>query len=175
MVQKIQNLRERLAARKVDGEQGSLLLDVLIGMAIFALIALIAISAITGYRQRAYETGATSDAQGLALEMEANYTENQAYPNPGGTWSWASDTNSYVYTPNGAAPIDFDQKTTKFDTVASYLVQSATAAQPEGFCLLVTHHNASTWAVDAWANYSSAKGAVTDSGHGSGAPMTCTI
>lgn len=79
-IQRMERIRARIAARKVDGEQGSLLLDVLLGMAIFMLVAIIAVSAVGQYRERAYEQTATSDAQQLGTAVMAAATDGGSYP-----------------------------------------------------------------------------------------------
>lgn len=80
----MQSLNERLEGRKVRNEKGLALLDVLIGMAIFALVAIIAVSAISQYRARAYQNGALSDVKAVATWMEAASTDSLtgAYPDP---------------------------------------------------------------------------------------------
>ena len=57
----MKSILDRLRARPStvpSDEQGSLILDILIGIAIFALIAIIALSAVGQYRARAYVQGA---------------------------------------------------------------------------------------------------------------------
>ena len=76
----VERTRARMESRKVEGEQGSLILDILIGMAIFALIAIIAVSAIGQYRERAYVQGASSDVNALGLALEAQFTDTFQYP-----------------------------------------------------------------------------------------------
>ena len=78
----VERVRGRIESRKVEGEgeQGSLILDILIGMAIFALIALIAVSQIGQWRARAYEQSAVSDAQSLGMSIEAAVTDANGKP-----------------------------------------------------------------------------------------------
>ncbi|TGN64205.1 hypothetical protein EXE59_09765 [Nocardioides eburneiflavus] len=92
-------LHARLSVQPSD-EQGSLILDVLIGIAIFALIAIIAVSAIGQYRQRTYEQGAVSDVQTLARALEAARIDGTGYPAVGPVNASAFDT---ILTPKNSA------------------------------------------------------------------------
>lgn len=74
---------KRLKRRKVErAEKGLALLDVLIGMAMIALIAIIAFSAIGQYRARAYEAGAVSDARQVGIALESAYADAGSYADP---------------------------------------------------------------------------------------------
>lgn len=66
-------LRARLDRRR--HEDGLALLDVLLGMAIFALIAVIAAQAFGMFRDRAYVTQAVSDARQVGTGLAAHLTE----------------------------------------------------------------------------------------------------
>lgn len=79
MTHLIAKFRSRAAARRT-GESGLALLDVLLGMAIFALIAVIAVQSMGQFRARAYQTATASDAQQLAVGLESYLTDNAAYP-----------------------------------------------------------------------------------------------
>lgn len=73
----MQRINARLAAQR-NGEGGLALLDVLLGMAIFALIAVIAVQAMGQFRERAFVTQATSDAKQVGTGIEAAMTEPNA-------------------------------------------------------------------------------------------------
>lgn len=135
----MERLNKRLAERR-NGEQGLALLDVLIGMAIFALISIIAISAIGQFRARAFESGALSDARAIGVAAEAQFTDNQAYP------ADATELQALVTM-------------TKNNTVASY-----TDAGDGTFSFCVEHKDG------AYAEYDSAAGGVTGSGRDGGCP-----
>lgn len=75
-----------------EAERGSLILDILIGMAIFALIAFIAATAVGQYRQRAYKQGAMSDAKSLAEAMQASRIDGAPMPAVGAVDASAYDT-----------------------------------------------------------------------------------
>lgn len=139
------NLIERLRERKAEnGEQGSLILDILIGMAIFALIAFIAASAIEQYRERAYEQGAVSDANKIGTAVEAAFTDDFAYP---------SDATPLT-------PASVGVHMSKGNNIAKYTVNEA----DETFSVCVTH--VSGGVVNAYAVYDSSKGGMSEKGRG---------
>ncbi|MEP9384606.1 hypothetical protein [Nocardioides sp. KR10-350] len=144
--QKVAAWRDRFI-QEVDGEQGSLILDVLIGMAIFALVALIAVSAVDSYRQHAYLTSVTSDAQSIGLAVEAKATDS-----------------TYPASLDDAAVESLGQHLTKDDTVSAYSTDGVT-----GFCLVITHDD------DAYAIYDSTQGGITTKQEGSGLGLSCTV
>ncbi len=77
----------RLEARR-NGETGLALLDVLLGMAIFALIAVIAVQAMGQFRERAYVSQVTSDVKQLATGIEGTLTE------PNAVWADVNDATA---------------------------------------------------------------------------------
>ena len=76
----VEKLKQHRAQRPREREDGLALLDVLIGMAIFALIAVIAVSAISQYRSRANFTALLSDAEHVRIAAEQHYTDEQTFP-----------------------------------------------------------------------------------------------
>ena len=72
-------LRAGVAGRLAN-PKGLALLDVLIGMAIFALIAITAVVALGQFRQRAFESQVLSDAQALSVAIEGQMTNGGQYP-----------------------------------------------------------------------------------------------
>ena len=62
-------------------EKGFTLIELLIVVAIIGILAAIAIPQFSSYRQKAYNSAATSDIKNLKTGMEAYYADNQAYPN----------------------------------------------------------------------------------------------
>ena len=82
MVEKLK--RYRTQRQRHAGEDGLALLDVLIGMAIFALVAVIAVSAISQYRARAIRVTLMSDLQQIHMAVEDYYSQHQAYPGMNG-------------------------------------------------------------------------------------------
>ena len=72
----------RVDSRLEDGQKdaGSLLIDVLIGMAIIALVALIAVSTVGQYREKAALSGMNEDAKSIGVAIEASATSTGTYP-----------------------------------------------------------------------------------------------
>jgi type II secretory pathway pseudopilin PulG len=89
----MQRINARIEARKT-GEQGLALLDVLLGMAIFALIVVIGVQNFSTLRNRAYTTQVSSDAKQAATAIQAYMT------NPGVTGAPA-DRAALVSTAGG--------------------------------------------------------------------------
>ncbi|KQP63151.1 hypothetical protein [Nocardioides sp. Leaf285] len=160
-------LRDRSAVRReaTGAKQAGLaLLDVLLGMAIFALIIIIAIQSVNQYRQRAFQSAAQSDAQQLAIGLEGYFTDSQAYPAASGTGA-AATVSAADLTAMGV-------NLTKGTSVKSYVPVPATGS----FSYCVVHKSGGTAAsnIDAWARYDSAQGAIIDSGRGlTGMPAAC--
>lgn len=142
----IERTRNRLESREIEGEQGSLILDILIGMAIFALVAIIAVSAISQYRERAYEQAVVSDAGAVGLLLEGNYTDTQSYPAQVTSESLAADGLTL----------------TKNVRVAVWTLSGT----GDTFNVCLEHANATS--DDAWAVYDSAKGGIVAKGRGAG-------
>lgn len=182
---KKKSLLERLRTRDVrNGESGLALLDVLIGMAIFALIALIALSSLSQYRQKAYLSGAQSDAKAIGTAIEAESITTGTYPvcvkengteyQPfsGGTAANATTTEG-ACTGTGTAVNTSLGKVTKNNHVVGYRQYTITGTGPTAnrlafkFCVEHWSGTASTSA-DAWAVYESEKGGLTSSGTGDG-------
>lgn len=105
-----QNLLTRLRDRLAGADGGFTLLETLAVMVIVGLLAAITIPQISKWRENAYVTALKSDAHNLSLALEAEYVEDQAYPetaavqlNTPGTALAASDLTTHVqvtaYTP----------------------------------------------------------------------------
>jgi type II secretory pathway pseudopilin PulG len=153
----LDRLRARLRDAKTNGESGSLILDILIGMAIFALIAIIAVSAISQYRMRAYEQGAVSDAKATGLALEANYTDTQSYPTVNGSLTDQASLDAALG--DGAVNL------TKGVAVNGYVQDGS------NFALCLEH--SSDGNPDAFAVYASLRGGIVDKGRGTGCdPVT---
>jgi type II secretory pathway pseudopilin PulG len=73
----MQRINARIEARKT-GEQGLALLDVLLGMAIFALIVVIGVQNFSTLRNRAYTTQVSSDVKQVATAVQAAMTAPNA-------------------------------------------------------------------------------------------------
>lgn len=117
-------------------ERGLATLDVLLGLAIFALVAVIAISAINQYRARAFENGTISDARTLGHVIEAEVIgEGSEYP---------PDLETARDLINGKVAL------TPGNGLASYVLA------PDGNFHLCVEHD-----TGAYARYYSSVGAVT--------------
>ena len=67
-------------SRKTRSEKGFTLIELLIVVAIIGILAAIAIPQFNSYRQRAYDTAASSDLRNLKVIAEATYSDQQTYP-----------------------------------------------------------------------------------------------
>jgi len=61
-------------------EKGFTLIELLIVVAIIGILAAIAIPQFSSYRQKAYNSAATSDLKNIKTGMEAYMADNQNYP-----------------------------------------------------------------------------------------------
>lgn len=66
--------------RMFKNKRGFTLIELMIVIAIIGILAAIAIPQFAKYRRRAYNSAALSDLKNFQTEMEAQYSENQEYP-----------------------------------------------------------------------------------------------
>lgn len=66
---------------KKGNQKGFTLVELLVVVAIIAILAAIAIPQFSAYRAKAYDSAAESDLRNLKTAMEANQADNQEYPN----------------------------------------------------------------------------------------------
>lgn len=142
-------------------ESGFALLDVLMGMAIFALIAVIAVQSTSLMQAKAQLKGVAADAQGIAAGLESHMTENESYPLPatltGATVvpniSFRGAAGAYPRTVTTSSPKDMKGLGVKLDPahkVTRYWVDAASDGEPEAsreyqFCVT---HDSGVWV--AW-------------------------
>lgn len=62
------------------GQKGFTLIELLIVVAIIGILAAIAIPQFSSYRQKAYNSSATSDLKNIKTGMEAYMADSQEYP-----------------------------------------------------------------------------------------------
>ncbi len=70
----------KLLSKKSRSEKGFTLIELLIVVAIIGILAAIAIPQFNSYRQRAFDTAASSDIRNIKVIAEATYSDVQNYP-----------------------------------------------------------------------------------------------
>ena len=66
--------------QKMRNRKGFTLIELLIVVAIIGILAAVAIPQFSSYRQKGYNSAATSDLKNAKTTMEAYYADNQKYP-----------------------------------------------------------------------------------------------
>lgn len=65
---------------KIRNRKGFTLIELLIVVAIIGILAAVAIPQFSAYRQKGFDSAATSDLRNFKTQMEAAYADNQVYP-----------------------------------------------------------------------------------------------
>jgi type IV pilus assembly protein PilA len=65
---------------KKKGHRGFTLIELMIVIAIIGILAAIAIPQFAAYREKSFNTAATSDLRNIRTSLEAFYADNQGYP-----------------------------------------------------------------------------------------------
>ena len=65
---------------KIRNRKGFTLIELLIVVAIIGILAAVAIPQFSQYRQKGYNSAATSDLKNFKTAMEAFFADNQQYP-----------------------------------------------------------------------------------------------
>ena len=66
---------------RLRNRKGFTLIELLIVVAIIGILAAVAIPQFASYRQKGYNSAATSDLKNAKTTFEAYYADNQFYPN----------------------------------------------------------------------------------------------
>ena len=66
--------------KKLRNRKGFTLIELLIVVAIIGILAAVAIPQFASYRQKGYNSAATSDLKNAKTTLEAFFADNQAYP-----------------------------------------------------------------------------------------------
>lgn len=70
----------RKALQKKKNQKGFTLIELMIVVAIIGILAAIAIPQFAQYRENAFNSAAEADLRNAKTDLEAQYTENLAYP-----------------------------------------------------------------------------------------------
>lgn len=158
------HLARRLSVRR-RGEAGLAMLDVLLAMAIFALIAVIAAQGTAKVRERAYASQAIASVKDVSLLLSARITNDTALPAagtmagpPARTYpDW--DGAATVASPTDLSGIENFKMTAGIE-VSRYVLY----ADAKSFAMCMVHRTGGT--IDAFAGYHSPSGQVVQSGTG---------
>ena len=66
---------------RIRNRKGFTLIELLIVVAIIGILAAVAIPQFASYRQKGYNSAATSDLKNAKTTLEAFYADHQMYPN----------------------------------------------------------------------------------------------
>ena len=119
--------------RMQRNERGFTLVELLIVVAIIAILAAIAIPNFTRYRQKSYESTIVADSKNIAIAMEAARTNCDRYPSLTSTTGPAS--NVPLDPPQGCSATDMP-------TVNVSRGNTVSATGGTGFTITITNPNA---------------------------------
>ena len=154
----LDRIRTRVAAG-LRSDEGFVLLDVLIGIAVLALLLLTAIQSIGPMRQRSYQSSTQSDARQVATAIEAYVTDNASAGAPASISSTATELP--------------DINLSSGNTVGWYVRGTQDV---NTYIVCIQHSTSST--PDAASLYNSANGAIVATKRGAGcmtAPTAASV
>lgn len=139
-------------------DRGFVILDVLIGIAVLALLLLTVFSSLGANARRSWQASATADARQIGQRIEAQLSDHPTLSDAGLPAADGALSEAQLTA--------LDAQLTRDIHVARYSPVSAT-----GFRVCLVHYT-SAGTVDAYALFDSAVGRVTDAGRGTG-PAAC--
>ena len=71
---------ENIMLNRIRNRKGFTLIELLIVVAIIGILAAVAIPQFASYRQKGYNSAATSDLKNSKTAFEAYFADNQSYP-----------------------------------------------------------------------------------------------
>jgi type IV pilus assembly protein PilA len=71
---------KEIDVKKIETNNGFTLIELLIVVAIIGILAAVAIPQFASYRQKGYNSAATSDLKNAKTTFEAYFADNQYYP-----------------------------------------------------------------------------------------------
>jgi type II secretory pathway pseudopilin PulG len=161
---------QSLTARRAD-QRGTGLLDVLLGMTIFALLIVIGGQNYSTYKERATMSALTANMNQIVVAMDQYLTDNGEVPPPGNSGiSYPTAVAYYINAGSGSSLTNLGTLSAKLGpgvSIGRYGRYGATqgfdANQTYYLCLI---HKGSDGKIDAWAGWYSPQDRFYDSGTG---------
>lgn len=165
----------RRSARRLD-QRGTGLLDVLLGMAIFALLIVIGMQNYSTYTKRATRSAVSADVSQLAVAIDQYMTDKGTAPPsaPSGvvySSGYGVTAATYINAGAGSSATNLSTLTATLSpgvSVARYGVNTVVSGgyEPGTNWYVCLVHKGSGGKIDAWAGWSVLSASVTDSGSG---------
>ena len=133
--------------REMQDEEGFTLIELLVVVIIIGILAAIAIPVFLNQREKAYRKAVESDLRNAAIQVESYFADNDNYPSPGTTLTWAAGTNAVG-----------NDTVTVSDSVTLYYVTTDFNGTDDAFCIVGVHANLGT----DYSYYDSTTGGLSD-------------